>query len=278
MGDSTYGTSSGYTSLPTSNLPGSVPAAAGADQVAVPFQGSNLQTFPPSDNRGKLLGVFQLLPDSEDSFGAQGNDNGVGSTGLFSVASYRQYFNVDTADVVQRIYDSCVPHRGDFVNKTCHNPDMYGPFWICTTLVFVAATLGNYASYLSSKGSVSWHYDISKVNWAAGVLYGYVCIVPLALCFLLQYMGVQWSIVQLWCLYGYSLFIFIPASVLSIVPSEAFRWVIVGVAGLMSATFLALNIRSHLESASDKWLTVVFGSFILQCCVALFLKIYFFSY
>ena len=48
----------------------------------------------------------------------------------------------------------------------------YGPFWIATTLVFVTAVTGNYASYVSyhhkhatSEGgeAQAWYYDIDKV-------------------------------------------------------------------------------------------------------------------
>ncbi|MCD7453739.1 hypothetical protein HAX54_021971 [Datura stramonium] len=40
------------------------------------------------------------------------------------------------------------------------------------------------------------------------------------------------------CLYGYSLFVFIPALCLSLVPWEIVRWVGCCVAGFMSATFV----------------------------------------
>lgn len=84
-------------------------------------------------------------------------------------------------------------------------------------MVFVTAALGNFAAYLSSHksegGKDSWHYDVNKVSWAAFIFYGYVGVIPLGLYFLLKYLGVVSGLVQLWCLYGYSLFVFIPASV-----------------------------------------------------------------
>ena len=47
----------------------------------------------------------------------------------------------------------------------------YGPFWVATTLVFVSAVTGNYASYISYKHSHSgsqtavdsWYYNVDKV-------------------------------------------------------------------------------------------------------------------
>ncbi|KAG6553678.1 hypothetical protein Mapa_004593 [Marchantia paleacea] len=281
--------SSGYTSLGSEAVTGSVPVAAAGPDHRLQFQESSLQTFPPSDTRGKVTGTFQPPRDADDTFskpgpGGQGNDGATSSglMGLFSVVSYRPYFNVDTNDVLDRIKDSLFPFRGDFVEKTSHNPDMYGPFWICSTLVFLTAAIGNFAAYLAHKtsadGSSAWHYDINQVTWSAGLFYGYVGIVPLALYFLLKYLTVTSGLVQLWCLYGYSLFIFIPASFFSIVPVEIIRWVAVGLAGVMSALFLAINIRSHIKTASERWFLIVMGSAAVQLGLALIIKLYFFTF
>jgi len=154
---------------------------------------------------------------------------------------------------------------------------MYGPFWICSTLVFVTAALGNFAAYLSTNAA-SWHYDVNKVSWAAFMFYGYVAVIPLGLYFLLKYLGVVSGLVQLWCLYGYSLFVFIPASFLCVVPWDIMRWVVVGVAAVMSAGFLAINIRTHIKTASERWFLIVTSSAVLQLGLALVLKLYFFTY
>lgn len=90
----------------------------------------------------------------------------------------------------------------------------YGPFWICTTLIFVAASIGTFVTYISHKlQNKEWDYDINLVTWSAGVFYGYVTIVPLGLYVILKYFSAPSGLVQLFCLYGYSLFIFIPALV-----------------------------------------------------------------
>ncbi|KAH7438033.1 hypothetical protein KP509_05G102000 [Ceratopteris richardii] len=273
----------GYTHLQNENVLGSVPAVTETEHVVLPFPDSNLQTFSPSETRGKLTGTYQPPTDADDSFskplsGVNQDGEPKGWQRFFSVTRFSPYFDVDTSDVLERIRDSLLPYKGDFVEKVGHNPDIYGPFWICTTLIFVAAALGNFASYLSHKlKDESWKYDINKVTWSAGMFYGYGFVVPLVFYFALNYFGVTSGLVQLWCLYGYSLFIFIPASFLSAVPIEIFRWVIVGVAGFASATFLALNMRSHIKSQSDRWLIFVTISFLLQVGMALVLKLYFFT-
>jgi protein YIPF1/2 len=81
-------------------------------------------------------------------------------------------------------------------------------------LIFVAASIATFVTYLSHKWhKEEWNYDINLVTWSAGLFYGYVTFVPLLLYVILKYFSAPAGLVQLWCLYGYSLFIFIPASV-----------------------------------------------------------------
>eukprot|EP01018_Ginkgo_biloba_P034531 Gb_39698 [translate_table: standard] len=274
----------GYTSLPTSHLLGSVPAAVDADHKASEFEEANLQIFPPSNGQSRTWG-YQPPNDVDDLF-AQRGAGGEGTEqpqsqwkGFFSIASYRPYFNVDTFHVGERIMGSLHPHEADFFEKIRYNPDLYGPVWISTTLVILAAALGNYASYLSftqSEHSTHWVYDINYFSWATCVFYGYICLVPLGFYFLLQYLGIPSSLVQLWCLFGYSLFIFIPASLLLIFPSEFVRWTVITLSGLVSASFVAFNMRSHIMSTSDGWTIAVPISFVLQISLALMIKLCFF--
>lgn len=60
------------------------------------------------------------------------------SYSIFSIEYYQKFFNVDTEIVKERFLSAIVPRRAP-VNYLKHNigmnPDLYGPFWICTTLV-----------------------------------------------------------------------------------------------------------------------------------------------
>ncbi|CAL9040583.1 uncharacterized protein LOC135622371 isoform X1 [Musa acuminata AAA Group] len=282
--------SGGYTTVDddqnkNSVVSGSVPVAVSdPDHVTLKFTESKLQTFPPSsESQGKIAAVFRPPSDADDSFSkpARGISDEPRSTGwmhAFTVGAYKPYFDVDTSDVLQRIRDSLFPFRGTFTENTADNPDLYGPFWICTTLIFVAAAIGTFVTYVAHElQKKEWNYDINLVTWSAGLFYGYVTLVPLGLYAILKYFSAPSGLVQLWCLYGYSLFVFIPASCLSIVPVEIFRWVIAGVAGFMSATFVALNLRTHIKSAGERWFLIVAGIFLLQLGLAVVLKLYFFT-
>uniref|UniRef100_A0A6N2LXJ6 Yip1 domain-containing protein n=1 Tax=Salix viminalis TaxID=40686 RepID=A0A6N2LXJ6_SALVM len=250
--------------------------------VTVQFTDSNLQTFPPSGSQGKISGGTRPPLDADDTFskpvsGSEESQRG-GWFQTFTVAAYKPYFDVDTTDVLERIKYSLFPFRGTFTEKTVNNPDLYGPFWICTTLIFVAASIGTFVTYIAHKlQKKEWNYDINLVTWSAGVFYGYVLLVPLVLYVILKYFSAPSGLVQLFCLYGYSLFVFIPALCLSVIPVEIFRWVIAGVAGFMSATFVALNLRAHIMSAGERWFFIVAGIFLLQLALSVILKLYLFT-
>jgi hypothetical protein len=69
---------------------------------------------------------------------------------FWSPRRYRPYFDVDTSQVLDRVAHSFLgPFRPSFMAATADTPDLYGPFWVATTLVLVTAVAGNYADYLS---------------------------------------------------------------------------------------------------------------------------------
>ncbi|KAL8109385.1 hypothetical protein AgCh_025468 [Apium graveolens] len=296
--------SSNYTSVGSHNFSGSVPAVSDSPpQVSVKFTGtlrtlfrcysvtisrddwgsncivtdSALQTFPPSGAQGKITKASGP-PHDADVSGSSGESQSSDWFRVFTVGAYKPYFDVDTSDVLDRIKDSLLPFDGSFYEKTSDRPDLYGPFWICTTLIFVAAAISTLVTYLAQElKNEKWEYDINLVTWSAGLFYGYVLVVPLCLYVILKYFSVPSGLAQLLCLYGYSLFVFIPALCLSVIPLDLFRWVIAGVAGVMSATFVSLNLRNHIKSASDKWLLIVTGIFLLQLALSMVLKLYLFT-
>ncbi|KAK9158887.1 hypothetical protein Scep_005461 [Stephania cephalantha] len=179
--------------------------------------------------------------------------------GVFSVSSYTQFFNVDTDIVVERIRSSFYPIRGDFFRKIDSNPDLYGLIWISTSLVFVISALGNCATYLMQKksdGSIPWSFNVSYVNLATCAIYGYALVVPAAFYFLLRYLGSS------------------PSIFLLVIPVEFVRWIIILLAGLASASFVALNVKTYTEGSD--LMVVVVASFVLQIALALFIKLWFF--
>lgn len=263
----------GYTSIPSSHLLGSVPAAIPEEKKpAITNEGAsaqaNLQIFPPTNGGYQSPGA----PHDGDEQTASN------WKGFFSISSYKPYFNVDTDVVVDRIIGSVYPMT-DFYRKIDANPDMYGPLWISTTLVFMLSALGNCATYLMLKRTdpdTAWNFDVNYVNWAACVVYGYAIAVPAAFYFMLQYLGSTTSLIRLWCMWGYSLFIFMPTSLLLVIPVELLRWLIILLAGSASSWFVSLNLKACTEGSGDLTALVV-SALVLQFALAIFMKVFFYA-
>lgn len=180
---------------------------------------------------------------------------------FYNIKRYRGLFNVDTSDVLWRLFHAVLLFfKGDFLEYVGGNPDLYGPFWVASTLIFVTAATGNYASYIDWKRHApageehaAWYYDVDKVGGSCGIFYGYVGVIGLAIYLVLRWFKAGISLASVWCIYGYALAAFIPISFVCIFPIELMRWIVVGVATLTSGTFIMLSLRKTIhESAGAK--------------------------
>jgi hypothetical protein len=64
-----------------------------------------------------------------------------------------QFFDVDTADIKTRLLRSVMVWKEQpFLSDESIKPDLYGPFWTATTLVFVLAVTSHVSSWMNFKG------------------------------------------------------------------------------------------------------------------------------
>ena len=215
---------------------------------------------------------------------------GGGGGSFWSITYYQPLFDVDTLQVLQRIKGSLLPRpKGAFFEQITANPDLYGPFWIATTLIFTMAMTGNLASYIAfvpTPTKPKWNYSFNQLTTAGSVVYSYVTILPLIIWLLLRYFEASKRLVDVLCIYGYALSCFVPISILCVLPFNLLRWLLVIVGGVVSAVFLLSNFHAHLtdcfpygEGDAKRKMYLVLGS-MGACHVLLLLlfKIYFFHY
>ena len=151
--------------------------------------------------------------------------------GFWSIKYYQPLFDVDTLQVLNRVKGSLLPRpKGAFFELVSPNPDLYGPFWIATTLIFAMAMTGNLASYIAFQPTAAkpkWTYNFNQLTMAGSVVYSYVTILPLLIWMALRYYEASKRLVDVLCIYGYTLSVFIPISVLCVIPSNLLRWPLV---------------------------------------------------
>ncbi|BFG02196.1 protein YIPF1 [Drosophila madeirensis] len=227
-----------------------------------------------------------------------GSGGGGGSGGarlsFLTIEYYQQFFNVDTYMVLERIANSMIPKRasGNYLRMNIgENPDLYGPFWITVTLIFSIAISGNIASYLHhASDGYHWHYNFHLVSYAATCIFLYANILPAILWALFKYSlkpvneadAVETdsatytpTLLSLMCIYGYSLAIYIPVSILWVINISLLQWLLVITAALLSGTVLIAVLTPALRNSQFS-LFLIIGILSAHVVLAAGFMLYFF--
>jgi len=213
-------------------------------QEDLEFHSSNFNTDAASGGR-KIPGASAGLPAPATASG------GSQKRLIWTIGFYAQFFDVDTSSVLARCWAALYP-RANFLDVLEGNPDLYGPFWIATTVVFILFLGGTISKYLQDNEGVRFAYDFTLLSGAAGLIYGYTLVIPVILFLALKYFGSESAnLLECWCLYGYSNLIWIPVALISWSPLTLLNWIFVGVGFGLSVAFLLRNLYPVL-SATDK--------------------------
>ena len=145
--------------------------------------------------------------------------------------------------MVQRIRLSLRPFRADFFYIFPKNPDLYGPFWILTTIVFLLSSTGNLARYFNNWEKSEFIFKLTLVRYAVLIVYSLGIGFPLVLGLLLGLFQSIVTPIQVICLYGYSLSSFILVLILCVIPSNIFHWLLMLYGVLNSSAFLIMNLN-----------------------------------
>lgn len=202
---------------------------------------------------------------------------------VWQIEYYQKFFNVSTNDVMGRVVGSMVPtfNQSFLLNRIRPNPDLYGPFWICVTLMFTISISGNIYSYLSSFGSIeSWQTDFHKLTSSAFIIIMYWWIMSTFI-----YIGMRWrglvadfQFVEILSVYGYSLFVFIPVSILWLIHISFIQWTLVimaiGLSGsVLHFTFWPIFAQDSNQKVSFVILIIVF---LMHSLLGIGFMVYFF--
>jgi len=198
---------------------------------------------------------------------------------LWTLSFYAQFFDVDTSSVLSRCWAALFP-RANFLDVLEGNPDLYGPFWIATTVVFILFLGGTISQYLSTELGKPFVYDFKLLSGAAGLIYGYTLVIPIALFLALKYYGSESAnLLECWALYGYSNLIWIPVAFISWSQLTILNWIFVGVGFGVSVAFLLRNLYPVL-SATDKQTSKILLVLVvaLHAGLAIAIKVLFFAH
>ena len=187
----------------------------------------------------------------------------------------RPYFKVTFNDIKLRLKSSFIPIKNDFIQIAENTPDLYGPFWIYTTLIYVIAAGGALSYYFTN--AVNNYFQLF-VPVAGSILYSFGFGFPLALWLCMKVFKLEMKYVSLVCLYGYSLTCFIPVLILCSSGFGWIQWILLTYGIANSTVFIIINLWNLINSLEDKkkyiFIGIVCGG---QFILFLILKFYFFG-
>ena len=187
----------------------------------------------------------------------------------------RPYFKVTFNDIKTRIIKSFIPINNSFFDIAVERPDLYGPFWIYTTLIYVIAAGGALSYYFTN--SVN-NYFQAFVPVAGSILYFFGFGFPFVMWLCLRIFKNEMKYVSLICLYGYSLTCFIPVLILCACGFAWVQWLLLLYGIANSTAFVMLNLWNHIRSIEEKKKYIFLGIFGAgQFILFLILKFYFFG-
>ena len=197
---------------------------------------------------------------------------------LWSLNFYAHFFDVDTTEVLNRCLAALYPRR-PFLDVLDGNPDLYGPFWIATTVIFILFLSGTISQYLGEQGGNQFRYNIRLLSGALGLIYGYTFVVPVGLWAVLKWFGSEASnVLECWALYGYANLIWIPVALVSWSSLTILNWVFCAVGFAVSALFLVRNLWPVVSVADQKVSKVlVVAVVVLHAGLAVTIKQLFFA-
>ncbi|KAH8919642.1 Yip1-domain-containing protein [Atractiella rhizophila] len=216
------------------------------------FQDFNTHSIPsdrlsPQPGTGGT-GLFE--PDRE--MAAQ-----VGGKGMLDLESYTGYFDVDTQSVLARCTATFLPpYHSNYLSEVLEErPDLYGPFWVPTTVAFVLFVTVSLSTSVQAynSGVEGWTYDFGGLSLGIATLYTYALGVPVVLWAAMRYWAsiMEISPVSLICIYGYSTTIWIFTSLLCIPPFPWVRLSVTLLSAAISGFFLARNLYPILATAEN---------------------------
>lgn len=105
------------------------------------------------------------IPPDQTSFlpGGAPSSSGSSKRFLWTISFYAQFFDVDTNEVIRRCTAAIFP-RANFLDVLDGNPDLYGPFWIATTVVMILFLTGTISQYLAHTGRDHFAYDFKLLS------------------------------------------------------------------------------------------------------------------
>ena len=189
-----------------------------------------------------------------------------------------KYFNVELHDLKLKLKGAIIPFNKSFYQSIEINSDLYGPFWILTTIIFLIALIGNFSAYIHAEVKENFVYNYTYVPHAIFIIYGFGFGAPLILWIISKFIfRIDIDLMTNMCIYGYSYTILVPILILCIIPLKLIDTLALLYFLIHSCTFLFFNMYLIIEQKAPKakyFVLALIGG--VQLALFFLLKFYFF--
>lgn len=231
-------TESGTTESGTTGAtPGVAPIAS---TPALAFE--DFDDYGEEDENAPLTGSRGNLPKASS-----------GPRSFWQLGYYQSFFNVETDDVLDRLRCALLAYKGQTIFDKNTDADLYGPFWITATVALTLFVVSNIAGFIhawlqsADDEATPWLYDFSVLFSSFSTMLSYTIGASTVLWMMLRWRGQPCKLVDLVCIYGYAGTIWLPMTLLCIVPISWLRWLVVVLSFAYSSYFIFKNIQLHLQ-------------------------------
>ena len=162
------------------------------------------------------------------------------------------------------------------------SPDLYGPLWIYFTLNIWIAIFGCICSYMDKVllgMNDKYRLQAHKLSSWYILLAVYFFVIPFLLNLLFFFTVNRYpGYVKLLAVYGYSFSIYLPATMLYLIPNDACRWAILSISGIISLFWICKELIGTLMNNFDliRVKLILLVQWLMHVLFTLMLKYYFF--
>ena len=176
---------------------------------------------------------------------------------ILSIEYWREYFDVTQDEIAGKVRAALNPTTSEFEQKIDAKVDLYGPFWISTTLIFCLIVLPRLWDVLLFRPQTS---SIQKVGFGFTLVYGGLATFTFVFFGLGKFLGSPVTLFKIAAIYGYSYTIFLAAALATVLRVKILVFIVAVGAGFHSVLFLLKNRRSAIEKldANNKIIATAF--------------------
>jgi hypothetical protein len=199
---------------------------------------------------------------------------------MCNMSFLQSYFDIETDDIIKRLLASLIPCNKNFINIVEKKPDLYGPFWIYTTLILTIASCGSLTRFFKGtkiNDNKNENFFQEFIPIAASIIYIIGFGLPILLTFLMKAFGSSINFVNVICTYGYSFSVFLPAVIFCVSNVNILQWIVLSYACFSSTSLLVVNYWKELQNFDSTKKYIICGVvLVIQIRLFILIKMCFF--